>query len=90
MRFEYDLAKSAANKAKHGIGFDEAQALWDDEDHIVIPLSYRAEARRAAIGTIAGKLWTAIVTNRGGSTRIISVRRARHDEAETYFSGRVR
>lgn len=90
MHFEYDPAKSAANKAKHGIDFDEAQALWNDEDHIVVPLRCRAEARRAAIGIVAGKLWTAIVTNRGRSTRIVSVRRARHDEAETYFSGRVR
>jgi uncharacterized DUF497 family protein len=27
MRFEFDPAKSAANKAKHGIDFDEAQAV---------------------------------------------------------------
>jgi uncharacterized protein len=90
MRFEYDHAKSIANKAKHGIDFEEAQALWDDGDHIVIPSSYPAEARNAVIGMIAGKLWTAIVTIRGKVTRIISVRRSRHDEAQTYFGGRVR
>lgn len=90
MRFEYDSAKSAANKAKLGIDFDEAQALWDDGHHIVIPSSYPAGARHAVIGMIAGKLWAAIVTLRGESTRIISVRRARHVEAETYFSRRAR
>ena len=30
MGFEYDPAKSAANKVKHGIDFAEAKALWDD------------------------------------------------------------
>ena len=90
MRFEYDSAKSAANKAKHGIDFEEAQSLWDDGDHIVIPSTYPAEARHTVIGTIAGKLWAAIVTLRGERTRIISVRRARHVETETYFSRRAR
>lgn len=31
MEFEFDERKSAANKAKHGIDFVEAQALWLDE-----------------------------------------------------------
>jgi len=30
MDFEYDRQKSEANKAKHGIDFEEAQALWQD------------------------------------------------------------
>ena len=30
MGFEYDLDKSVENKRKHGIDFDEAQALWAD------------------------------------------------------------
>ena len=30
MPFEYDPAKSATNKAKHGISFEEAQVLWKD------------------------------------------------------------
>lgn len=30
MHFEYDQQKSASNKEKHGIDFEEAQALWDD------------------------------------------------------------
>lgn len=90
MRFEYDPAKSAASKAKHGIDFEEARALWEDGDHIVLPSSYPAEVRHAVIGTLAGKLWAAIVTIRGGKTRIISVRRARHVETEAYFSRRAR
>ena len=90
MHFDFDPAKSAANRAKHGIDFEEAQSLWDDEDHIVLPSRFAAEARHAVIGVIAGKVWAAIVTIRGASTRIISVRRARNVEAETYFSRRAR
>ena len=37
MEFEFDEAKSVANKGKHGIDFIEAQALWDDRDALEIP-----------------------------------------------------
>ena len=30
MGFEYDPNKSAENKRKHGIDFDESQELWAD------------------------------------------------------------
>ena len=30
MDFEFDAAKSAENKRKHGLDFEEAQALWAD------------------------------------------------------------
>jgi uncharacterized DUF497 family protein len=30
--------KSERNKQKHGIDFNEAQALWDDPDLIEIPV----------------------------------------------------
>ena len=37
MKFEYDEAKSQANKLKHGIDFVQAQALWLDEYLFVVP-----------------------------------------------------
>jgi hypothetical protein len=30
MKFEFDPNKSASNKIKHGIDFEEAQKLWLD------------------------------------------------------------
>ena len=36
MLFEFDQNKSASNKAKHGIDFDEAQLLWQDAGRIEI------------------------------------------------------
>jgi uncharacterized protein len=86
MKFEYDHKKSMLNKAKHGVDFDQAQALWEDERLLVLPLSFEDEARKACIGSIAGKCWTAIITCRGYSVRLISVRRARNDEEKLYES----
>ena len=37
MGFEYDPDKSVENKRKHGIDFDEAQALWADSALVEIP-----------------------------------------------------
>ena len=55
MNFEYDPVKSAANKVKHGISFDEAQALWTDPLRIEIPARKTDEPRFLIIGMIVGK-----------------------------------
>jgi len=34
MEYEFDEIKSAANKAKHGLDFSEAQKLWQDVDAV--------------------------------------------------------
>jgi hypothetical protein len=84
--FEFDAAKSASNKEKHGIDFVEAQALWRDGKLIVIEAEPKGEPRFAAIGRIGDLVWVAICTARGENTRLISVRRARKDEVELYES----
>ncbi len=80
MQFEFDPGKSASNLAKHGIDFADAKALWDDEDHLEVPARTQDEPRWVVIGRIEGRAWTAIITRRQSSTRIISVRRARPSE----------
>jgi uncharacterized DUF497 family protein len=84
MEFEFDLAKSAGNQTKHGLDFDQAQALWQDPDGLVIPSRQAGEPRKLLVAKAVGKLWTAIFTERGGKTRIISVRRARDNERHLY------
>ena len=86
MEFEFDPAKSAANKDKHGIDFVEAQALWLDGGlEVVLSKSGASDEERfLAIGRIAGKHWTAICRLRGEAIRIISVRRARKEEVGYY------
>jgi hypothetical protein len=84
MDFEFDANKSAANRAKHGIDFTEARALWLDEMRIEIPARTEDEPRFLIIGAIAGRHWSAVITYRGDRVRIISVRRSRPEEIAIY------
>jgi uncharacterized DUF497 family protein len=84
MKFEFDPEKSVANQEKHGIDFLQAQAIWGDADYIEIPLKTADEARFMVIGMIEGKIWSGIITYRGESIRIISIRRSRKEEIELY------
>ncbi|NBQ39308.1 MAG: BrnT family toxin [Alphaproteobacteria bacterium] len=82
--FEYDANKSASNKRKHGLDFDEAVQLWDDPNAIEFEARTTHENRAIAIGQISGKVWCVIFTRRGEKIRIISVRRARRNEEAAY------
>ena len=86
MEFEFDEAKSQANKSKHGIDFVEAQALWLDEMLVEIPARTEDEPRFVVVGMISGKHWSAVITYRGESIRLISVRRALVEEVAIYES----
>jgi uncharacterized DUF497 family protein len=50
VEFEFDFGKSSANKAKHGIDFVEAQALWLDEALIEAPARTDDEPRFLVVG----------------------------------------
>lgn len=84
MDFDFDLPKSAVNKAKHGIDFIEAQVLWDDPNLIEVPARVTDETRILVIGGIAEKHWSGIITYRDDRIRIISVRRSRPEEIDQY------
>ena len=86
MEFEFDKRKSLLNKQKHGITFDEAQFLWEDENLLVIPARTEDEPRSVVIGKIGDKHWSAVITPRGGRIRIVSVRRSRKEEVKLYES----
>lgn len=86
MEFEFDIKKSGTNKIKHGIDFNQAQALWDDPDYIEVPAKTADEERFLVIGKISGEYWSAVVTYRADITRIISVRRSRKEEIAIYES----
>lgn len=84
MVFEFDPDKSASNKDKHGIDFDEAQALWNDDGRTYGETRFVGEDRFLTTGQIGDRVWTAVFTLREDRIRIISVRRARDDEVERY------
>ena len=84
MDFEFDHLKSAANLAKHGIDFLEAQSLWSDPDLLEVPARTTGETRFLVIGRIRQQHWPAVITYRSPRIRLISVRRSRVDEVQLY------
>lgn len=87
--FQYDATKSRANKRKHGIDFEEAQRLWRDPDLVAVPARTEDEPRHLIIAMLEAKHWAAVVTYRGNTIRLISVRRARAEEIAIYESERI-
>jgi len=86
MNFEYDPIKSETNKNKHGIDFENAQSLWSDQNRVEIETYSTIEPRTMVIGKIQNKHWSAIITYRGQTVRIISVRCSRKNEVKLYES----
>ena len=86
MGFEFDPEKSAENRRKHGVDFEEAQALWSDPALLEIPARLSDEPRWVIIGKLADKHWSAVITRRDDNVRIISVRRSREEEVKIYES----
>ena len=84
--FEFDVAKSKSNRAKHGIDFVEAQGLWSDPMLLEIPAKTEDEPRYLVVGLIDRKHWSAVITYRGANVRLISMRRARTEEVALYES----
>jgi uncharacterized protein len=88
-QFEYDSNKSAINMDKHGMDFKTAQAIWSDPFCREMQLKHSTEDRYLVIGKIQQQVWSAIITYRDENIRLISVRRARRNEIETYRSRRA-
>ena len=89
LKFVFDKRKNQSNLEKHGIDFIDAQLLWDDPNRLEIPAkNVLDEPRYLMLGMIENKCWSAVVTYRGESIRIISVRRSRKEEVVLYESER--
>ena len=84
MEFAFDPVKSDSNLAKHGIDFLAAQQLWNDSELLEVPARTTGEPRFLVIGRIGVKHWSAVITYRDQSIRLISVRRSRQEEVEIY------
>ena len=84
--FEFDSSKSDSNRLKHGIDFEQAQALWNDPMLLEIPAKIEDEQRYLLIGIIDIQHCSAVVTYRDSNIRLISVRRSRKEEVALYES----
>ena len=82
--FEYDPKKSASNLIKHGIDFEQAKGIWEDENRVTLESRSEPELRYMAIGKMNGKHWSAFFTLRGDYIRLVSVRRSRKKEVSYY------
>ncbi|MDE7229453.1 MAG: BrnT family toxin [Oscillospiraceae bacterium] len=94
MLFEWDENKEKANIIKHGIDFETASRVFDDE------LRYEEydylhsinEDRLITIGEVNGKLMLLFVsfTERGDAIRIISARKANKADRRKYYDHQKR
>ena len=87
MKFEWDEAKNKANIQKHGYDFGEAEEIF--RGVLIADADTRydyGEKRWRALGMIHGRVAHVIFTERPPDTiRIISLRKADHEESEEYF-----
>lgn len=88
MRFEWDPAKEALNRTKHGLSFGEVTALFTSgADYLEVPDVNHddEEDRLIAIGPVMRGVVVVVFTERHEHTiRIISARRATTSEAALY------
>jgi uncharacterized DUF497 family protein len=63
-----------------------AQELWLDPELIELEVKSEDEPRFLVIGLIGNKHWSAVITYRSSTIRIISVRRSRKKEVKLYES----
>lgn len=90
MNFEWEQAKAASNLLKHGVGFEEAATVFEDDlsltgsdpDHSV------GERRFVTFGlSVTNRLLVVAHTERSGKIRIISARPATRAERKIYENG---
>lgn len=85
MELEWDEKKRAANKAKHGVDFADADYVLSDANALTIPDNRHSEPRFVTIGAgPTGRLLVVVHTDRGDKARIISARKANDQEQAKY------
>lgn len=87
MEFEWDESKATANLKKHGVGFKEAETVFDNGLAVIFDDEAHSEGERREI--IIGhsqnnRLLLISFTERPNAIRIISARLATRREREDY------
>jgi uncharacterized DUF497 family protein len=86
MGFDWDPAKNATNRRKHGIEFHEATAVFEDPNQVEWLCSDPEddEERFMKVGRVGWRLLAVVYTERGDTTRLISARKASKRERQRY------
>jgi uncharacterized DUF497 family protein len=89
--FEWDPAKARANLRKHKVPFLMACEVFKDGGRLERPeASYDyGEERWIAIGRVERAILFVVFTQRGDRIRLISARRATHDEQRSYWTSDI-
>lgn len=91
LSFAWDDEKDRRNREKHGIGFEEAKAVFLDPfalEFLDLRHEY-GEERLITIGMSGRGVLMVVSTERGDTIRLISARRATRDEARAYAENRA-
>ena len=85
--FEWDPAKNAANRRKHGIGFEEAIEIFDGPVLSRVDDDFDGEPRERSYGLVRDVVVVCVVhTERGAARRVISARKATRKEREEFHA----
>lgn len=90
MKFEWDQAKAASNRKKHGVDFADAVGVFEDELAITIEdQDAEGERRYITIGMdFTLKILVVVYASRVADVvRIISARKATKKERQSYEKG---
>jgi uncharacterized DUF497 family protein len=85
MKFGWDPAKAAANIARHGVSFEDAQAVFRDTQAVESLDETTDEERWRLLGRAGSNVLMVVYTERGDRVRIISARKASKREQEAYL-----
>ena len=85
---EWNEAKAASNRRKHGIDFDEAIEIFYGTS-LLRRSDRNAEERWLAIGESESRVIIVVFMWRGDTLRIISARRARRNEKRAYYQEKM-
>lgn len=93
IRFEWDSKKAAANVRKHGVAFEEARTVFEDDEALLMsdPEHSVGEERFVLVGLSAALRVIVVVhceLDDGDVIRIISARKADRGERDDYATRR--
>ena len=86
MEFEWDKNKNDSNIEKHGIDFNDAKDIFNDEKRKISPdlrIDY-GEDRWITIGKVIDTIMVVVYTIRNDAYRLISARYAKKKERGRY------
>jgi uncharacterized DUF497 family protein len=88
VKYVYDPAKDAGNRAKHGVSLALAEVLFSGPHVSMTDDRFEyGEVRELAFGLINDRLFVRVYADRQAERRVISLRKANKQEVKRYGEG---